>query len=166
LPFVLELNGRLKSHFSTLLSTLSFTLYALLPTLSPQLDSAYPVELTSQALQGFSNPVSSQISTASAENDTEGDHTTVVPVTLDTSVPDMPQIPEDERRGSSSSGLEEGSVSESWASEFRGAPAQSGVSDSFLTDTDDAVGDPPALLCLSNLTAFICDISAYLVTDY
>lgn len=47
-----ELTGyRLKAHFNSLLSTISFTLYALLPTVEPQLFAEYPVEATSQALQ-------------------------------------------------------------------------------------------------------------------
>ncbi|KAL1406185.1 peroxin [Vanrija albida] len=46
----------IKAHFTSLLSTISFTLYALLPTLQPQLFAAYPVEATSQALQAKSNP--------------------------------------------------------------------------------------------------------------
>lgn len=46
--------SRLKSHFTSLLSTISFTLYALLPTLQPQLFERYPIEHTSQALQGMS----------------------------------------------------------------------------------------------------------------
>ena len=41
----------IKAHFTSLISTISFTLYALLPTLEPQLFAAYPVESTSQALQ-------------------------------------------------------------------------------------------------------------------
>ncbi|BEI87096.1 hypothetical protein CcaverHIS002_0704420 [Cutaneotrichosporon cavernicola] len=46
----------LKAHFTSLLSTISFTLYALLPNLEPALFAAYPVESTSQALQAKSAP--------------------------------------------------------------------------------------------------------------
>ncbi|OXB38605.1 hypothetical protein LQV05_002603 [Cryptococcus neoformans] len=42
----------LKNHFTSLISSISFTLYALLPTLQPQVFEAYPVEKTSQAIQG------------------------------------------------------------------------------------------------------------------
>lgn len=45
----------MKSHFTSLLSTISYTLYALLPTLQPQVYEAYPVESISQALQGLSS---------------------------------------------------------------------------------------------------------------
>lgn len=125
---------RLKSHFSTLLSTLSFTLYALLPTLSPQLDSAYPVELTSQALQGLSNPTSSQISTVSADNESEG--------VLESSVPDIPVEVENRGRSlSSGSRAEGGSVSESWASEFRGDGQLGMGPESVMTETDDGVSN-------------------------
>lgn len=50
LPWLTHLS-RIKAHFTSVLSTISFTLYALLPTLEPQLFAAYPVEATSQALQ-------------------------------------------------------------------------------------------------------------------
>lgn len=56
---------RIKAHFTSLLSTISFTLYALLPTLQPQLFAAYPVEATSQALQAKSNPAAAPPSGAS-----------------------------------------------------------------------------------------------------
>jgi hypothetical protein len=56
------LTSRIKAHFTTLLSTISFTLYALLPTLQPQLFETYPVEATSQALQSLSMASSSQSS--------------------------------------------------------------------------------------------------------
>lgn len=132
---------RLKNHFSTLLSTLSFTLYALLPTLSPQLDSAYPVELTSQALQGLSNPVSSQISTASGDNEADQVGSSSI---LDSSVPDVSthyadSSEGDPRRLSSGSGGNgvEASVTESWASEFRGG----GDAESVMTETDDGVSN-------------------------
>ncbi|KAL7423636.1 peroxin [Cryptotrichosporon argae] len=50
----------IKSHFTTLLSTLHYTLYALLPTLQPQLQAAYPVESTSTAIQGLAYASSEQ----------------------------------------------------------------------------------------------------------
>lgn len=49
-------NNSVKAHFTSLLSTISFTLYALLPNLEPQLFAAFPVEATSQALQAKSAP--------------------------------------------------------------------------------------------------------------
>lgn len=52
------LTPSLKAHFTSLLSTISFTLYALLPNLEPALFAAYPVESTSQALQAKSSPPS------------------------------------------------------------------------------------------------------------
>ncbi|OCF45265.1 hypothetical protein I317_00787 [Kwoniella heveanensis CBS 569] len=57
----------MKNHFTSLISTISFTLYALLPTLQPQVFEAYPVEGTSQALQGISNPSSLEASTSSLD---------------------------------------------------------------------------------------------------
>ncbi|WVO13411.1 hypothetical protein L204_101026 [Cryptococcus depauperatus] len=44
----------LKNHFTSLISQISFTVYALLPTLYPQVFEAYPVESTSQTIQEFS----------------------------------------------------------------------------------------------------------------
>lgn len=57
IPTLLRINGadpsnRLKNHFTSLISSISFTLYALLPTLQPQVFEAYPVEKTSRAIQG------------------------------------------------------------------------------------------------------------------
>ncbi|WVF70706.1 hypothetical protein IAT40_005499 [Kwoniella sp. CBS 6097] len=60
----------MKNHFTSLISTISFTLYALLPTLQPQVFDAYPVESTSQALQGISNPSSLEASTSSLDPST------------------------------------------------------------------------------------------------
>ncbi|ORY28637.1 Peroxin-3 [Naematelia encephala] len=79
----------MKNHFTSLSSTLSFTLYALLPTLAPQLSNAYPVELTSQALQGLVTP----------DTGSTPDQSLVLPSQVHT--------PEHSRK-----------VGESWASEF------------------------------------------------
>ncbi|WVQ97079.1 hypothetical protein IAU59_004189 [Kwoniella sp. CBS 9459] len=57
----------MKNHFTSLISTISFTLYALLPTLQPQVFDAYPVESTCQALQGISNSSSLDASTSSLD---------------------------------------------------------------------------------------------------
>ncbi|WWC68479.1 uncharacterized protein I206_102408 [Kwoniella pini CBS 10737] len=45
----------MKNHFTSLISTISFTLYALLPTIQPQLFETYNTEEISQALQGLSS---------------------------------------------------------------------------------------------------------------
>ncbi|WVR05697.1 hypothetical protein IAU60_002721 [Kwoniella sp. DSM 27419] len=65
----------MKNHFTSLVSTISFTLYALLPTLQPQVFDAYPVEETSQALQGLSasNPASMTTSVGSIAPEAEAD---------------------------------------------------------------------------------------------
>ncbi|WVW80321.1 hypothetical protein I302_102300 [Kwoniella bestiolae CBS 10118] len=46
----------MKNHFTSLISTISFTLYALLPTVQPQLFEEYNIEDLSQALQDISAP--------------------------------------------------------------------------------------------------------------
>lgn len=58
---------RLKAHFNSLLSTISFTLYALLPTVEPQLFAEYPVEATSQALQAKVRGAASPADTGTTE---------------------------------------------------------------------------------------------------
>ncbi|WWC87991.1 uncharacterized protein L201_002893 [Kwoniella dendrophila CBS 6074] len=45
----------MRNHFTSLISTISYTLYALLPTIQPQLFDEYNVEEISQALQGLSS---------------------------------------------------------------------------------------------------------------
>ncbi|WVQ85271.1 hypothetical protein IAT38_007436 [Cryptococcus sp. DSM 104549] len=70
----------MKNHFTSLISTISFTLYALLPTLQPQVFDAYPVESTSQALQGISvtslSDSTSSVETGAGNGDGEGSGTT------------------------------------------------------------------------------------------
>ena len=115
LPLTLERSlsspGRLKSHFTSLMSTISFTLYALLPNLQPQLSDAYPVESTSQALRGMSASTvsSSQVS---------------VEVTPESSMilqgPQGSDVGQIETQASPvKSGNGASAVGESWASEFR-----------------------------------------------
>ncbi|XAO23460.1 hypothetical protein I312_102238 [Cryptococcus bacillisporus CA1280] len=58
----------LKNHFTSLISSISFTLYALLPTLQPQVFEAYPVEKTSQAIQGTATTATSSARTDSASS--------------------------------------------------------------------------------------------------
>lgn len=101
----------LKSHFTSLMSTISFTLYALLPNLQPQLSDAYPVESTSQALRGMSASTvsSSQVS---------------VEVTPESSMilqgPQGSDVGQIETQASPvKSGNGASAVGESWASEFR-----------------------------------------------
>lgn len=114
---------RLKSHFSSLLDTISFTLYALLPTLSPQLTSAYPVEETSGLLQGISNP-SSSVASIGATPDTTPANSLLLQGEQEVSVreeePSSASPP-----GSGTSGISTSvsgptsAVGESWASEFQ-----------------------------------------------
>lgn len=100
--------ARLKSHFTSLLSTISFTLYALLPTLQPQLLDRYPVEETSQALQGMSMTSS----TASIQPEQ--------PVSVESPENSLHLNKGESEAGTSVSGDEPVSaVGESWASEFR-----------------------------------------------
>ncbi|WRT65853.1 uncharacterized protein IL334_002804 [Kwoniella shivajii] len=56
----------MKNHFTSLISTISFTLYALIPTLQPQVFSSYPVEEISQALQDLSNSIPNSNSTSTS----------------------------------------------------------------------------------------------------
>lgn len=65
------LTHSLKAHFTSLLSTISFTLYALLPNLEPALFAAYPVETTSQALQAKSVAASAPEPSAQPTTGTE-----------------------------------------------------------------------------------------------
>ncbi|GFZ43242.1 hypothetical protein JCM24511_00961 [Saitozyma sp. JCM 24511] len=113
----------LKSHFSSLLDTISFTLYALLPTLSPQLTSAYPVEETSGLLQGISNP-SSSVASIGATPDTTPANSLLLQGEQEVSIreeePSSASPP-----GSGTSGISTSvsgptsAVGESWASEFQ-----------------------------------------------
>ena len=107
--------NRLKSHFTSLLSTISFTLYALLPTFQTHLSSAYPVEETSKALQGLSAS-----SLSSSQGSVEG-------------------TPENSLFLHETVGSTSG-VEHSWASEFQGGGSAS-MLDSLApsAETDDAV---------------------------
>ena len=64
----MQLTSRIKSHFTSLLSTISFTLYALLPTLGPQINDAYPVEDISLALQSLSTSGLTSTSTSTLQS--------------------------------------------------------------------------------------------------
>lgn len=95
---------RIKNHFTSLISTLSFTLYALLPTLQPQIVDAYPVENTSRALQGLS---SNNLNSSLASLDTSTGATSETGNSLLL-----------HGEGGSPSQSHAGRVGESWASEF------------------------------------------------
>jgi hypothetical protein len=103
------MNGRLKSHFTSLISTISFTLYALLPTLQPQLFERYPIEHTSQALQGMS--MTSSIASIQPEGGPPHELERISGLQLNRDGSDT---------GTSVTGEEASSaVGESWASEFQ-----------------------------------------------
>lgn len=128
---------RLKYHFTSLLSTISFTLYALFPTMSAQLETRWPVERTSRRLQEMS--MTSSISSISShksetepsitlqDNDTPAEPSGLreMPTTASESSirsetgPSVVSQPTD--TSTQSNMTEDGSVSgagESWASEF------------------------------------------------
>jgi peroxin-3 len=105
------------------LDTISFTLYALLPTLSPQLTSAYPVEETSGLLQGISNP-SSSVASIGATPDTTPANSLLLQGEQEVSIrEDEPSSASPPVSGTSGiSTLVSGptsAVGESWASEFQ-----------------------------------------------
>jgi len=91
----------------SLISTISFTLYALLPTLHPQLTDEYPVENTSQALQNLSAPASTAEPTP--------DHSMVLPQPSADVPPSSETSTDQEQRDSD----RHGNVAESWTSEFQ-----------------------------------------------
>lgn len=110
---------------------MSYTLYALLPTLAPQINDMYPVESTSQMLQGISHslPGSSQLSTAGT--------------------PDSSMVLQEREESASVSGsvaasqTQDGQTSASWSSEFRN------VEDSGVISVNDT--DEVGLLSLGHL---------------
>ena len=107
---------RLKNHFTSLISTISFTLYALLPTLHPQLTDEYPVENTSQALQNFS--------AATSTADPTPDHSMVLPHPSGDSQSSEGGAEHHEQQqqqegGEGGSDHGHGNVAESWTSEFQ-----------------------------------------------
>jgi peroxin-3 len=91
------MSDRLKNHFTSLISTISYTIYALLPTLQPQILEYFPVEETSLALQGLSSMSSSM--TSSAREGREGD------------APGESLLLQSQ--------ITDGAVGQSWASEFQ-----------------------------------------------
>ena len=112
----------MRSHFSSLQNTINFTLYALLPTLQPQISAAYPVEATSQALQ--SRSTTGESSEASFQPTPESS------VVLSGETPRSPRsdhgppvaAQETAQNLAVTQGAEEGAagsnVGQSWASEF------------------------------------------------
>ncbi|ODN84237.1 hypothetical protein L202_00232 [Cryptococcus amylolentus CBS 6039] len=130
----------LKNHFTSLISNISFTLYALLPALRPQISQVFPVEQTSQSLQNFtsgdsslSNSVSSvdssrQETTAenflhlhhNDESDSKPEQAQVTPGSTQSSPKHPGSI--DRRHSKSSPKVPSApGVGESWASEFQRA---------------------------------------------
>lgn len=127
----------LKNHFTSLISTISFTLYALLPTIQPYLFGAYPVESTSQALQGSSSSNASS-SQASVEATPENS------MLLQGHTESGPSESERSETETSPTRRVSGAVGESWASEFRrrdieSEPSVLGTTMPPGTETDDAV---------------------------
>lgn len=132
-----------------MLSTISFTLYALLPTLSPQLTAAYPVEATSQAIQGLSNPVSSQVS-VDARSDAEGSNLQSSTASLETA-PSEAAVVQQEETGAEGSGprMEESMISETTAASSIATdeppaadpPLSAGSEVSFMPTTPSGVGE-------------------------
>lgn len=119
----------MKSHFNSLTSTITFTLYALLPSFRPHVIEAYPVESTSQALQQLSVPSSSDGSmTQTPENSLllEGARQSHV---------------EEVESSSPTTSVSNTGVGESWASEFDGRPeaGQYVAGGSVTSETDDEV---------------------------
>ena len=142
-----ELTGhRMKSHFNSLTSTVTLTLYAILPTLQPQLFARYPVESTSRSLQSLSQPPSSGASAAptpenslllerhsTAQGQARGETHTSTSTSSGSGAESPPRDPVT-NIASDRSGF-----GESWASEFEQRDSGS-VADSGLTsETDDEV---------------------------
>ena len=127
---------------------MSITLYALLPTLGPQLAERYPVEWTSQALQDLSNPVSS-----TASIDPTPDSAPAASTLLHAQYPaqgeetnQMGDNSESEISGNESSvsrrnqAGDAAGVGESWASEFERRESDTGSGSELLSvpETDEA----------------------------
>ncbi|ORX34166.1 Peroxin-3 [Kockovaella imperatae] len=107
----------LRNHFTSLQNTIHFTLYALLPTLQPQLSAAYPVEVISQAIQGKSTetslsgsiaqtPESSMILQGAQQSPQNHTESTAQSITNGQSSPEQGVT-------------HDGRIGESWASEFK-----------------------------------------------
>ncbi|CAD6576291.1 MAG: peroxin [Tremellales sp. Tagirdzhanova-0007] len=125
----------LKNHFTSLLSTISFTLYALLPTLQSQIYDAYPVESTSQALQALS---SSTLSSSQASIEPTPEHSMLLHGHTED------PVSSDGATSLTKSGNDVEGVEESWASEFRrqdvdAEPSLPGSTIVSGAETDDAV---------------------------
>nr|XP_018264894.1 uncharacterized protein I303_03075 [Kwoniella dejecticola CBS 10117]OBR87052.1 hypothetical protein I303_03075 [Kwoniella dejecticola CBS 10117] len=118
----------MKNHFTSLISTISFTLYALLPTIQPQLFEAYNTEEISQALQGLSSSSIARSETNLSESTTANQDTTTTPHpgygSIRTGTETEPQKSEHGNRENPQDQVPlqppetAGSVTESWASEF------------------------------------------------
>ncbi|KAK6907522.1 hypothetical protein I204_04009 [Kwoniella mangroviensis CBS 8886] len=116
----------MKNHFTSLISTISFTLYALLPTIQPSLFEKYNVEEISQALQDISSTSSSELSESTSsldpnqnqkENSLLLSDTTPQPDVENTRADVPPSRPSPSP--SPEVGVTSTSTSESWASEFQ-----------------------------------------------
>ncbi|WVQ65085.1 uncharacterized protein L199_003256 [Kwoniella botswanensis] len=116
----------MKNHFTSLISTISFTLYALLPTIQPTLFERYNVEEISQVLQDISSTTSSELSESTSSLDP---NQKVNSLLLSDTTPnphpheegtraDVSQ-PSPSPSSSPSPEVGVGSTSESWASEFQ-----------------------------------------------
>ncbi|KAK8865737.1 hypothetical protein IAR55_000883 [Kwoniella newhampshirensis] len=145
----------MKNHFTSLISTISFTLYALLPTLQPQVFEAYPVESTSQALQGLST-TSLSASTSSAETSEREQESPENSLYLHRSGQhehhsqdherDQHTAHEDVRNGKDSGKSHSPSTSvqgtESWASEFRRGSSNNGEETESEVLIGSSIGQP------------------------
>jgi peroxin-3 len=138
--------SRIKNHFTSLLSTISYTIYALLPTLQPQLEAHFPVEATSQALQGLS---ASNTSSDTGSTSQTPDNSLLL---HEHHNPNPDQSPQERDAGPGEGGLSSNShrgVGESWASEFQsghsGSETDASNGESFVdssiqeVETDDTV---------------------------
>lgn len=122
----------MKQHFTSLISTISYTLYALLPTLQPQLSDQYPVEQISQALQGL--PVSS--SANESVNPTPDNSVLLPPPTQENlHVEHENQAPSPEQPG----------IDQSWSSEFKAESVAESEQPSLVGDSLINAGDDDAV---------------------
>lgn len=133
-------NVRLKRSFNAALSSSSYTLYALLPTLSEQLNERYDVEAVSAELQNLS---ASQSTVASSTATPAASQVLEQPV-------EEPQ-PVEDLKPASGQPLGPG---ESWASEFRSDASEGTGTDLHMSvselDTEPETDDQ---VCFNGITA-------------
>lgn len=154
----------LKNHFTSLISTVTFTLYALLPTLQPQVSAEYPVEATSSALQGLSAPPSS----AAESTDPTPDSSMV----LQPPEPNTGTMQTSHSTPEISGPGQHGGVEQSWSSEFRTESVAESEQPSLVGDSmlhgrdDDAVSSDFQVYAGSSQKGFIDNVAKHITTSH